>query len=315
MNIKQLVKSGKIKVTKHDWKLTSIKKNEMIYSQFLQRFFQKHLFSKIDMFLAGYKFNAKNADAKDPDYEEEEEKDYEEDIAAFKKNAEKKMTSIASQIDKLILTKKFEAGIKSIFADIDVKHDESYKKNFKKKFSLDYDDTFVSIGGRKSDLTTKLKKNFGGRVKGNIGLIKSIPEKYRSGFNDILQKELDKGQANYNLKNKLTTYMKEAMGGTEELGKKTKRRIELIARDQSNKFYGDLTREKSIAIGIEEYKWSTSLDIRVRGNPFNKKRKAKYSHYAREGKTFKWSDPPEDGHPSEPVLCRCTANPELGGYL
>lgn len=86
-----------------------------------------------------------------------------------------------------------------------------------------------------------------------------------------------------------------------------RRRAKLIARDQAASFNGDLNRIRQQAMGVTEYLWSTSQDERVRGNPEGRYPNARPSHWAREGKTFKWSDPPSDGHPGQPINCRCTA--------
>lgn len=86
-----------------------------------------------------------------------------------------------------------------------------------------------------------------------------------------------------------------------------RKRAELIARDQAASFNGDLNRIRQQAMGVTEYVWSTSMDERVRGNPEGRYPGARPSHWAREGKTFKWSDPPSDGHPGQPINCRCTA--------
>jgi SPP1 gp7 family putative phage head morphogenesis protein len=86
-----------------------------------------------------------------------------------------------------------------------------------------------------------------------------------------------------------------------------RRRAKLIARDQAASFNGDLNRIRQQALGVTEYVWSTSLDERVRGNPDGKYPNARPSHWDREGKTFKWSNPPSDGHPGQPINCRCTA--------
>ncbi len=77
-------------------------------------------------------------------------------------------------------------------------------------------------------------------------------------------------------------------------------RAALIARDQLNKINGQIVQRRQTDLGIEEYKWRTSMDERVRP-----------AHADREGDTFRWDDPPEGGHPGEPIQCRCTAEPIL----
>ena len=75
-----------------------------------------------------------------------------------------------------------------------------------------------------------------------------------------------------------------------------KNRARLIARDQIGKLNGQLTMERQRNIGVTQYIWRTSLDERVR-----------HEHREREGKVFAWDNPPSDGHPSEPIQCRCSA--------
>lgn len=77
-------------------------------------------------------------------------------------------------------------------------------------------------------------------------------------------------------------------------------RAKVIARDQVSKLNGRLTQARQEAIGITEYTWRDSRDQRVRD-----------SHEARNGKRFKWSSPPPDGHPGHPVQCRCVAEAVL----
>lgn len=77
------------------------------------------------------------------------------------------------------------------------------------------------------------------------------------------------------------------------------RRARLIARDQTNKFNGNLTELRQQELGIGEYWWSTSLDERVRE-----------THRSNQGKTFSWNKPPAStGHPGAQIRCRCTAQP------
>ncbi len=81
-----------------------------------------------------------------------------------------------------------------------------------------------------------------------------------------------------------------------------KSRAILIARDQTNKLNGQLAMSRQVAAGVERYAWSTSRDERVR-----------QSHAVLEGQVFAWNgDPaPPEGHPGEPVQCRCVPLPTL----
>ena len=79
-------------------------------------------------------------------------------------------------------------------------------------------------------------------------------------------------------------------------------RARLIARDQLGKLTGRLDELRQTEAGIASYIWSTVGDHRVRP-----------AHLDREGEAFKWSEPPEDGHPGEPVACRCRARAVIPG--
>lgn len=99
-----------------------------------------------------------------------------------------------------------------------------------------------------------------------------------------------------------------------ELGSITERRAEFIARDQTAKLTGALNQARQTANGIEEYIWRTSEDARVVGNPaglYPKGSRGHEDHFHRNGKTFRWDNPPEDGHPGEAYNCRCVAIPVL----
>jgi len=75
-------------------------------------------------------------------------------------------------------------------------------------------------------------------------------------------------------------------------------RAALIARDQVLTYNAQVTQTRARAVGIEEYIWSTSKDERVRDE-----------HQEREGRKFRYDNPPSDGNPGEPVQCRCVGTP------
>lgn len=84
----------------------------------------------------------------------------------------------------------------------------------------------------------------------------------------------------------------------EERGQVARSRARLIARDQVATLNHDITRQRQTALGLDKYRWTTSLDERVRDE-----------HEKRHGKVFHWDDPPEDGHPGQAINCRCVATP------
>lgn len=83
-----------------------------------------------------------------------------------------------------------------------------------------------------------------------------------------------------------------------------KNRSKLIARDQTNKFNGQLAQLRQTELGIETYIWTTSRDERVRA-----------SHRALDGKVIKWTNPPPEGHAGNPIRCRCIAQPIINDAM
>ncbi len=80
----------------------------------------------------------------------------------------------------------------------------------------------------------------------------------------------------------------------------TRNRAKLIARDQVSKLNGQLTRQRQTAVGVTEYIWRSSQDERVRE-----------THQDFDGQTYTWAQGSPEGHPGEPINCRCTAEPVL----
>ena len=88
-----------------------------------------------------------------------------------------------------------------------------------------------------------------------------------------------------------------------------KRRADLIARDQVATMNMQVTKQRAADLDIKQFVWRTMEDQRVRGNPSGRYPKAKPSHYARNGKTYNWSDGAgaRDTFPGSAVNCRCFA--------
>lgn len=123
----------------------------------------------------------------------------------------------------------------------------------------------------------------------NIKLIRSIPQQYATQLHGRIVNAVQEGK-------RLSDVVAE-IKGTYHLPLE---RAELIARDQIGKLNGQITMVRQKSIGVTEYRWRGSLDERERPE-----------HRAREGAIFQWSDPPEDGHPGQPIRCRCWADAVL----
>jgi SPP1 gp7 family putative phage head morphogenesis protein len=171
-----------------------------------------------------------------------------------------------------------------------------------------------SLNGIKKSIPTLRNTKVQGEMKmwvsQNVRLIKTIPEKMLLKVEEIVYTAVRTGLSHKDLSKQLV----ESFGAS-------KKRAVIIARDQINKLNGNLTRARNLELGIIEYKWSTSIDDRVR-----------HSHAVLESKICSWEnvdvyksvDKSVDNsskwlqrssigatmhHPSQDVLCRCTSIP------
>lgn len=128
-------------------------------------------------------------------------------------------------------------------------------------------------------------------VSENTRLIKSIPDDELSDMEGIIQRGVMNGSGADTIKKQI----QERYGVTE-------RRAKLIAVDQTGKANSALTKQRQSDAGISGYKWRGVLDERERPE-----------HKAREGNSYKWNKPPPDGHPGQPIRCRCYAEPDWTG--
>lgn len=81
-------------------------------------------------------------------------------------------------------------------------------------------------------------------------------------------------------------------------------RAKLIARDQVGKLYGQVNASRQREMGVTSFVWRTVRDGRVRSE-----------HVARDGKVYRYDEPPNGELPGEPILCRCYAEPDLSHLM
>ena len=97
----------------------------------------------------------------------------------------------------------------------------------------------------------------------------------------------------------------------------TEGRARVIARDQTSKLTSQLNENRQRQIGVKRYTWKDVDDARVRK-----------THEQRDNKVFEWGRPieeqlrekglqvdPIDGHPGQPIQCRCIAIPMLADLV
>lgn len=89
----------------------------------------------------------------------------------------------------------------------------------------------------------------------------------------------------------------------------SRNRSRFIARDQISSLNGQVVQERHGQAGIAKYRWSTSMDERVRKE-----------HRNLNGTIQNWSQPPivapgRREHPGGDYLCRCTAIPIMPSWM
>ena len=167
------------------------------------------------------------------------------------------------------------------------RHDAKLTRNVRSAIGIDLGEVI-----RSEDLDEALRV----ATQRNVALIRGLTSDVARRIETRLIEAMVEGRANRDIAQVLV----------EEFGI-GRRRAAIIARDQAAKWNGEMTRLRQMQMGVTTYEWSSSLDERVRGNPDGKYPRARPSHWDREGKRFKWAEPPSDGHPGQPILCRCVA--------
>lgn len=161
------------------------------------------------------------------------------------------------------------------------RHRERFYKSVRDEIGIDLAQI---VSEERLGTTLKLK------TEENVGLITSIPEEYLAKVERAVYQHVIHGQPG----------QKSLAQKIQEIGDVSAKRAKFIARDQTSKLVSAMNRERNLALGIEEYRWSTSKDERVRP-----------SHAKLEGKKFRWDDPPAVGNPGEDFNCRCVPIPLL----
>jgi SPP1 gp7 family putative phage head morphogenesis protein len=124
-------------------------------------------------------------------------------------------------------------------------------------------------------------------VKDNVALVRSVHERYFDRIEKDVTRAFEQG-----------THPREMAKQFVEREGMAKSDARRIARDQIGKLNAQVNEERQKGLGVVSYIWRTANDERVRKD-----------HQEREGMRFDWDKPPPDGHPGEPVNCRCFADP------
>ena len=130
-------------------------------------------------------------------------------------------------------------------------------------------------------------------VRENIDLIGSLEAETLRKLRDELTRLIADGVPEDEIEERLIAFL------NKQVEVETNRAV-LIGSDQVGKLNGRLMEYWQRSAGIEEYRWQTMMDDRVRP-----------AHADRQGLIFSWDKPPSDGHPGMAIRCRCVADPVI----
>ena len=146
----------------------------------------------------------------------------------------------------------------------------------------------------KFKMTPVVRDAFNASLTENVGLIKSIPEKYLQQVEGIVMRAYSGGRN-----------LKEMTGAIAELYPAVKDRAVLIARDQSNKANSVVNRTRQLELGIKRARWMHS----------HGGKEPRPDHLAADGKEYDIEKgcliSGEYIQPGEKINCRCTSRPIL----
>ena len=166
-------------------------------------------------------------------------------------------------------------GARASFTQINKAHKARFGKSMRRYFGI------------RVDLLRDTPLDLEARVRENVNLVRTIPERFHAG----LAKKIEAIQMDAPFD------QQKLQGVLRREYKSSGYNLRRLTRDQTSKLTGQLNQARQTELGIARYRWQTSGDERVRP-----------THNDNDGQVFAWnSPPPATGHPGEDVQCRCVA--------
>lgn len=155
--------------------------------------------------------------------------------------------------------------------------------------------TGLDIFGDSPKLTDLLSAS----IADNTRLITSIPEQYLENVQSVVMSNMRAGLR----PSAIVKQLQEQYGITQ-------RRATLIARDQTSKANGELSKQRQEDAGFEYFRWSDSDDARVR----DRHEKLSNQDIGFGKGVYRWDNPPKNDKgapiiPGQEINCRCIAQP------
>ena len=156
-------------------------------------------------------------------------------------------------------------------------------------------------------MTKAMRSVLKATIEQNVGLIKSIPQKYLADVQVMVTQSVQAGRD-----------LKSLVDGLQASFGVTKRRAAFIALDQNNKATGAFNRARQIELGVEEAEWTHSHGGKT-PRPTHVAAGARKQRYdVKKG----WYDPDARGKgkgewiiPGQLIKCRCTSRSIIKGFI
>lgn len=168
------------------------------------------------------------------------------------------------------------AMVYRVFTAARGRHTQQWTRRVRAALSIDLEQVI-----RDEELESLLRA----AVDRNVALIKGLTDDVERRVRETVYRNASQGNSVKTLRQELTTGFQISQ-----------RRAKTIARDQTAKFNAEMTKARQTQIGVTKYEWVTSADERVRP-----------THRNFNGQTFTWKTGSPEGHPGEPINCRCVA--------
>ena len=148
----------------------------------------------------------------------------------------------------------------------------------------------------------KLQDILSASIADNTRLITTIPTQYLDQVQSIVMSNMRSGLR----PSAIVKQLSEQFGISQ-------RRAALIARDQTSKANGELSKQRQEDTGFKFFKWKTSDDVRVRDTH----EKLENQDIGFGKGVYKWDNPPKNDKgvqiiPGSEINCRCVAIPVTG---
>jgi SPP1 gp7 family putative phage head morphogenesis protein len=184
----------------------------------------------------------------------------------------------------------------NVYAKAADKFVKSVNAQNQRKFKRNAENFGIDIFGDSPQLQDLLQAS----AIDNTRLITTIPDQYLNNVQSIVMTNMKAGLR----PSAIASQLREQYGITQ-------RRATLIARDQTTKINGEISKARQVNSGFEFFRWRTATDSRVRDNH----EKIANTDVGYGPGVYRWDQPPKNDKgqpiiPGQEIQCRCVSIPK-----